>query len=680
MSDISHLGLDYTFSQYWGKELQGSLTAIAIIFSFLTNGLIVLLWCQFRGLRTAANCLVLNLAIKGLLDAVVNGLVLFQFLIPNCRVLKHDYPLLNSFQIVECFFYFLNVLSILILMLSRYCAVAHKLRYHVWNTKRKSLIAIITVWIVSGILDALFQISLLSTRKKDKAKPETFLEFKRNSFKQAKVFWLVSLGVPMGVIAIFASMICIYLHLGLHNTRKLSYSVSDTKVMRVKDAVTNASVLSLATLENIVTSNERSLPEKNLNLEMQTQVYSIPTPFSQITKKQVGIGKVKNVKSPMMECHTANSNINILHQFEFYLLHSKMKRKNLKESPTVFAFQKSGSTIEHCGLENNSVLSSSSGKSFCLITKQDRSKSESDLLSIDVKASFSGFLDLNCSEEQLIFPEGIDISMRSHLGLALRYSSTKRCDETCLEKRCATRKRSMSEPPDKTRNLCNENQILSFIDLNKDTLNRKESKKNNKETKNMKKENASIFDQTEFPSTPQHQQDHEIGAYYNKGVSFEEEAKNITPVFPSNGSEKELARQVPNCSTGKGFNPGIMNKSPSTTPSKTFTLFSKINRRHNSQAEANLVKSKISVLLCAGAHIACYIPFLVEIILIDSNYDIAAGSKGLWLHFFSLYFILLNNICNPVLYCLKCDNFYQASISLMKSLKNKFKRNQPLYT
>lgn len=681
MSNISNRTFDNSqTTHHLDVTLQGVLTAFAIILSLLTNGLIVLLWFYFRSLRTAANCPILNLAIKGLLDAVLNGLTLFLFLLPIRRELKYSYAILNSFQVVECFFYILNVLSILIVMQGRYCAVVHKLKYYVWNTKHKSVLTIILVWVASAMLDALFQVSFLSSWGKGEHLSVTFLEFKQSSFQQAKVAWLVALSVPMGVMIMFALMTYSYLEIGLHKikARVLSHGCTSRTSTQVNDAVVSESVVNLSALENVVEHNDETPKHPHETLGNEAQVNSAAPQSSEKKKNESEFGQIN--QSLAVKYHKDYS-INVLCPPAIFfddlveICSVKDASPSEKVSPTKSVLnQHPRSTITNDPCKTQLTVLTSKRERNDSVTQRIHVESEGQIIRKNKETFPSGF-EKSATEKLFCLEDG-DISLKKEPTL-LTFSTEGFSDMLIIKQSFKRKRRSQSELSHIIHDHRGAGQLtlLSFIDLNQNNLNQKTTRKcqlgignATDSTPNLRKSSL-----REHSNTPL-QKRNEIGAYYNVGMNIEE-----GPVkMPLVSSSSEFAKKL-HTSDVKPLKDDTQDQeskveSITRTGDDTVSIQMKRRRRQISQAETNLVKSKISVLLCATAYIVCYIPFLVEIILANSGFDIAADSRSVWFHFFATYFILLNDICSPVLYCLKCDNFYRASVSLLKIVCKKFKR------
>ena len=652
-SNISQHGSLFLSTPSWTAWLQGAMSVLAIVLSVMANGLIVLLWLQSKALRTAANYPILNLAIKGLLSAILNGVLFLKFSVLD-REFKHDTSILWTFQVLECFFYFLNVLSILNLMVNKYCAVVYQLKYYVWNTKFKSFSTIIVVWIVSAILDGFFQVSLLSTREKYDRKLGTlsFLELKRGLFKHAQTSRLIVLFLPMGIVILFALTICVHLRIGIRKTRKLS-GLKSLNADVVRDSIVN-----LALIREIELKNSKRKEEDNSTFS-STQIREIIklAAFKNIVLDNTndsGNQKIKDLEA------SATSNVCCSAQ----LSESNCSQTQSEIGPTDRGIHLLCSQCKLSGFAKK-------GKSqYAKSTIWKRSKSENDAsrnnrgISDNYKNGHANqdWVELDrcnivitdqslaCTEKKT---NGIPVPRRPSIRERRRSRSYVKDSGNCLD--CEI----ICEKCDR---LANHEEILSFVNIERAT------KRKRKIGIQDERENAAILNQcaqTELVNNRQRREDDVLESYYNAEVHVDEEALKIEPVARQITENKRKSISLPALGElQKMFHSPLKRKGP---------------RRHVSQAETNLVKSMLSILLCVMAYVVCHVPFLVEILLTESGFS-AKHSQRIWLQFFSLYFILLNDICNPVLYCLRCDRFYRASICLFRKFcrrneRERFSRN-----
>ncbi|XP_020912277.1 neuromedin-U receptor 2-like [Exaiptasia diaphana] len=124
------------------------LTTIIIIMSIISNGAICCLLVRFRSLRTVPNILVANLAFIDVINAITNMPLFIMWYLCQVRFLTGPAV---SWIIVTWYvlFMYLTVTSLVVLMLDRYGAIVHGLKYHTWKTKNKAAFAVIVIWLIA---------------------------------------------------------------------------------------------------------------------------------------------------------------------------------------------------------------------------------------------------------------------------------------------------------------------------------------------------------------------------------------------------------------------------------------------------------------------------------------------------------------------------------------------------
>lgn len=127
------------------SQIQIILIVIVMATSIFGNGAICGLLIRFRSLRTVPNILVANLALIDVINALTNMPFFIMWYL--CQVTFLKGPAISWF-IVSWYvlFMYLTVASLVVLMLDRYGAIVHGLRYHTWKTKNKAVIAVFCIW------------------------------------------------------------------------------------------------------------------------------------------------------------------------------------------------------------------------------------------------------------------------------------------------------------------------------------------------------------------------------------------------------------------------------------------------------------------------------------------------------------------------------------------------------
>ncbi|EDO47145.1 predicted protein [Nematostella vectensis] len=99
-------------------------------------------------LRTVPNILVTNLALVDIINALTNMPLFISWYICQTRSLSG--PFLSWFVVMfYVLFMYLTVASLVVLMLDRYGAIVHGLRYHTWKTRNKAYVSVAVIWLAA---------------------------------------------------------------------------------------------------------------------------------------------------------------------------------------------------------------------------------------------------------------------------------------------------------------------------------------------------------------------------------------------------------------------------------------------------------------------------------------------------------------------------------------------------
>lgn len=130
--------------------LQIVLIVIVMILSVLGNGAICCLLVRFRSLRTVPNILVVNLAFIDVINALTNMTLFIMWY--QCQVRFLTGSAVSWFIVMwYVLFMYLTVSSLVVLMLDRYGAIVHGLKYHTWKTKNKAVISVFVIWLAAMV-------------------------------------------------------------------------------------------------------------------------------------------------------------------------------------------------------------------------------------------------------------------------------------------------------------------------------------------------------------------------------------------------------------------------------------------------------------------------------------------------------------------------------------------------
>ena len=121
-----------------------------MVISIFGNGILLLLLIHFKALRTVPNILIANLAAIDAMNAVINMPLMISWYICKDARLKGK---VISWLVVSTYvlFIYLTAFSLVVLMMDRYGAICHGLKYHTWKTKRKAYAAAAITWVCAGL-------------------------------------------------------------------------------------------------------------------------------------------------------------------------------------------------------------------------------------------------------------------------------------------------------------------------------------------------------------------------------------------------------------------------------------------------------------------------------------------------------------------------------------------------
>lgn len=185
--------------------VQFVLLAAVFFCAVIGNGLVCFVVYHFRHLRTVPNILIVNLSLIDLFISVVNmplfaGFYIFQADVFSGKWISYVLSSLHNYML------YLNVLTLMALMADRYGAIAFKLRYHSWKTKKKAYLGIAAIWVTGTVLIISLGFHRDSILSQYQGLP--LMEYRRILYKT--VGWKIALalfGVPLLVITVLGWLI-----------------------------------------------------------------------------------------------------------------------------------------------------------------------------------------------------------------------------------------------------------------------------------------------------------------------------------------------------------------------------------------------------------------------------------------------------------------------------------------
>ena len=123
------------------------LLPLVAFFAALGNGLVLAIIARFKKLRTFPNILLANLAFADIFNALINVPMYLLW-----GVLGVDWMTGNTLATISVFphhlFLFLNLVSMLVMLVNVFLAVALDLKYFTWKTKEKAKQIVLVEWLV----------------------------------------------------------------------------------------------------------------------------------------------------------------------------------------------------------------------------------------------------------------------------------------------------------------------------------------------------------------------------------------------------------------------------------------------------------------------------------------------------------------------------------------------------
>ena len=117
------------------------------LFAVLGNGLVLGIIARFKNLRTFPNILIANLASADFFNAFINTPMYLLY-----AVLKVNWFTGKTLTIISLssfsLFTFVNVVSMLVLLVNMFLAITFDLKYFTWKTKNKAIIIVLVEWLV----------------------------------------------------------------------------------------------------------------------------------------------------------------------------------------------------------------------------------------------------------------------------------------------------------------------------------------------------------------------------------------------------------------------------------------------------------------------------------------------------------------------------------------------------
>ena len=117
------------------------------LFAILGNGIVLGIIARFKKLRTFPNILIANLALADFFNAFINIPMYLLYAVLNVKWFRG-----KTLAMISIFSFslltFVNVVSMLVLLVNMFLAITFDVKYFTWKTNKKAIIMVLVEWLV----------------------------------------------------------------------------------------------------------------------------------------------------------------------------------------------------------------------------------------------------------------------------------------------------------------------------------------------------------------------------------------------------------------------------------------------------------------------------------------------------------------------------------------------------
>ena len=117
------------------------------LFAVLGNGIVLGIIARFKKLRTFPNILIANLALADFFNAFINTPVYLLYAVLKVKWFTGKTLAIISLSLLSLFT-FVNVVSMLVLLVNMFLAITFDVKYFTWKTNKKAIIIVLVEWLV----------------------------------------------------------------------------------------------------------------------------------------------------------------------------------------------------------------------------------------------------------------------------------------------------------------------------------------------------------------------------------------------------------------------------------------------------------------------------------------------------------------------------------------------------
>lgn len=211
----------------WSIILQLVLFVTAAILSTVLNIAVAVLPLRFKTLRKFSMCFLVHLSVVQIINSIVNIPLFILARTLDLEFFRAKWSRWITYTLAVAFGRIVPY-SLVLIAGDRYCATNYGLRYHIWKTRKTTIITFTTTWVFSFALTFSFQgVQALKIKEIDLS-TQTFQEILLRSAGKYDLF--IQLFVPILVFVIFKILIW----RAVHNSRRAIEKFLPTEATRQK--------------------------------------------------------------------------------------------------------------------------------------------------------------------------------------------------------------------------------------------------------------------------------------------------------------------------------------------------------------------------------------------------------------------------------------------------------------
>ena len=173
------------------------------LFAVLGNGIVLGIIARFKKLRTFPNILIANLALADFFNTFINIPMYLLYAVLNVKWFRgKTLAMISIFS--SSFFTFLNVVSILVLLVNMFLAIKVDLKYFTWKTNKRAIEIVLVDWLACFIFAVLMS---FQCRDVDLQKDASVLTYRSEVLGKGKPIGPVVFSAFVVIAVVLSAMI-----------------------------------------------------------------------------------------------------------------------------------------------------------------------------------------------------------------------------------------------------------------------------------------------------------------------------------------------------------------------------------------------------------------------------------------------------------------------------------------